>query len=67
MSATDLMPSIHALPRREKFWIVQELLADLAHEEPFSESEYPIWSPYEAHSAAASLIQLLEQDKAQPA
>ena len=26
--------------------------------------EYPAWLPYDAHQAAAVLLQLLEQDKA---
>jgi hypothetical protein len=64
MSLTELLPSIQALPRRDKFRLVQELIAELAREEGIAEGEYPIWSPYEAHEAAAMLLQLLEQDKA---
>ena len=66
MSLTELLPSVHALPRNDKFRLVQELIADLAQEEndaAEAEAEYPVWSPYDAHEAAATLLQLLEQDK----
>jgi hypothetical protein len=64
MSLTELLPSIHALPRAEKFQLAQQLLADLAHEEGQLAGEYAIWSPYDAHEAAGALLQLLEEDKA---
>lgn len=67
MSLSELLPSIHALPRRDKFRLVQELIAELAQEEGLAEGEYPVWSPYDAHEAAATLLQLLEQDKAEAA
>ena len=66
MSLTELLPSVHALPRSEKFRLLQELVAELAQEESGAaeaEVEYPVWSPYDAHEAAATLLQLLEQDK----
>ena len=63
MSLTELLPEAHALPRQDKFRLVQELLADLAEEEGLAAGEYAIWSPYEAHEAAATLMQLLEEDK----
>ena len=67
MSLADLLPSIHALPRKDKFTLVQELIAELAQEEGLAAGEYPIWSPHDAHAAAATLLQLLEQDKAEAA
>lgn len=67
MSLAELMPMVHSLSRREKYRLVQELLADLAQEEGLSAGEYPVWSPYDAHEAAATLMQLLEQDKAEAA
>jgi hypothetical protein len=59
MSLAELMPSVHALPRNEKFHLMQELISDLAHEEGLPEGEYAIWSPYDSHEAAATLLQLL--------
>jgi hypothetical protein len=64
MSLTDLRPAVRALPRREKFLLVQELMADLAREEGAALIEYPVWSPSDAHEAAAVMLQLLEQEKA---
>ena len=63
MSLTELRPAVRALPRRDKFLLVQELIAELAQEEGVSAIEYPVWSPYDAHQTAAALLQLLEQDK----
>ena len=67
MSLTEVLPSVRALSRSDKFRLMQELLAELAHDEGLEEGEYPIWSPYDAHEAAATLMQLLEEDKAQSA
>ena len=67
MSLTELLPSIHALSRSDKVRLVQELIAELAQEEGLTEGEYPVRSPYDAHEAAATLLQLLEQDKAEAA
>jgi hypothetical protein len=63
MSLAELMPSVHALPRSDKFRLVQELIAELAQAEGLAEGEYPIWSPHEAHDAAAILIGLLDQEE----
>ena len=67
MSLAELRPSIQILPRSDKFRLVQELVAELAQEEGLTEGEYPVWSPYDAHGAAATLMQLVEQDKAEAA
>lgn len=64
MSLTELRSAVRALPRRDKFLLVQELIAELALEESVAAIEYPIWSPYDAHAAAAVLLQVLEQEKA---
>jgi hypothetical protein len=64
MSLTELRPSVQALPRRDKFVLVQELIAELAKEEVVAEIEYPVWSPYDAHAAAATLLEMLEREKA---
>ncbi len=64
MSLTELRPAVRALPRRDKFLLVQELVAELAQEEGATPIEYPVWSPYDAHAAAATMLQLLEREKA---
>lgn len=53
------------MPSKNKFRLVQELIAELAQEEGLAEGEYPVWSPYDAHEAVVTLLQLLEQDKAE--
>lgn len=69
MSLTELLPSVHALPRGDKFRLMQELIAELAGEESGAVAqqappiEYPVWSPQDAHDAAATLLQLLDQDR----
>jgi hypothetical protein len=64
MSLTELRPAVQALPRRDKFLLVQELIAELAQEEDIIPTEYQVWSPYDAHDAAAIMLRLLEQEKA---
>lgn len=67
MSLTELLPSVHALPRGDKFRLMQELIAELAREEDGAARqatpiEFPVWSPHDAHPAAATLLKLLEED-----
>ena len=64
MTLNELRPVVHALPRQDKFMLVQELIAELADSEPTRPIEYPIWSPYDAHAAAAVMLEVLEREKA---
>ena len=41
----------------------KELLTELAEEEGLAAGEYFIWSPHDAHESAASLLNLLEEDR----
>jgi hypothetical protein len=61
MKLADLIPALHELPRADKFRAVQFLTAELAQGEGglLPGAEYPMWSPYEAHDAAATLTQYL--------
>ncbi len=67
VSLAEMLPYIHDLPRADKFRLVQELIADLAQDEGLPDAEYAIWSPYDAHKAAATLLRLIDDDKAQAA
>lgn len=67
MSLAELLPSVRALPRSDKFRLVQQLIAELAQEEGLAEGDYPVWSPYEAHEAAAVLMALLKQEEGRKA
>jgi hypothetical protein len=66
MSLNELLPAVQALPRPEKYRLVQILVADLASQEgvPLLQAggEYPIWSPFDASDAAAALQGLLQQE-----
>jgi hypothetical protein len=68
MSLSQLLPYVQALPRLEKLQLMQWLAAQLAKEEglPFlsPDVEYPTWSPYDTHEAAADLHAFLEKEKA---
>ncbi len=68
MKLAELLPALHELPRVDKFRAVQFLTAELAQaeDELSSGTQYPVWSPYGAHDAAATLTQyLLEQTQNQ--
>lgn len=57
---------MQSLSRNDKFYLVQELLAELAQER-FVAGEHPVWSLYDAYEAAATLLQLLDSDKTEAA
>ena len=62
MKLAELLPALHELPRADKFRAVQFLTGELAHEESgglLPGAEYPVWSPCEAHDAAATLTRYL--------
>ena len=61
----ELLPELHELPRADKFRAVQFLTAELAQGEGGLQpgAEYPVWSPYEAHDAAAVLTQYLKEQR----
>jgi hypothetical protein len=65
MSLAELLPVVHALPRQDKFRLMQELITELAQEEGLPEGEYPVWSPYDSYEAAATLLHLLKEEKAE--
>ena len=68
MTLSDLIPELRALPRTDKLWIIQMMAAEVAREEghglPNASAEYPIWSPFDAFEGAATLMRVLEQEKA---
>ncbi|MBC8095969.1 MAG: hypothetical protein H7Y43_09165 [Akkermansiaceae bacterium] len=63
MQLSELLPALHQLPRADKFRAVQFLTTELAQDEGslLNGAEYPIWSPYEAHDAAATLTHYLRE------
>ena len=67
MSLNELLPVVQALPHLDKLRLMQWLAAQVALDEGLSlmppDIEYPIWSPYNSHEAAATLNAFLEQEK----
>ena len=63
MKLPELLPVLHDLPRADKFRALQFLTAELAQEDAGLPpgTEYPVWSPYEAHDAASTLAQFLRE------
>ena len=63
MELSELLPALHQLPRADKFRAVQFLTTELAQDEGglLPGAEYPIWSPYDAHDATATLTHYLRE------
>ena len=69
MSLPDLLPEVSALSRADKLRLIQLLAQELERDERDliePGRSYPLWSPDRAFSAAATLLQALEDDKVQP-
>ncbi|MGC1376778.1 MAG: Arc family DNA-binding protein [Anaerolineales bacterium] len=66
-SLTELFPVVQSLPHADKLRLMQALAAELARDEgiPLMEdaADYPVWSPYNAFDAAATLLQALDEDQ----
>jgi hypothetical protein len=67
MSIEQLIPALHALPRADKLQVIQILAADVAREEAPGlvepDKAYPLWSPHDAFEGAATLLQVLADDR----
>jgi hypothetical protein len=67
MSLADLLPSVQALSRPDKFRLVHILVLELAQEEGVPSlvegASYPVWTPPPAFEAAQTLLRLLEEHK----
>jgi hypothetical protein len=67
MSLTEVLPEVQALSRLDKIRLIQYLAQELERDESGliePGRSYPIWSPDRAFSAAAALLQALEEEKA---
>ena len=66
MSLAEVLPDVQSLSRLDKIRLIQFLAQDLERDdggviEPGR--SYPVWSPDRAFTAAAALLQALEEDK----
>ena len=69
MSLTEVLLEVQSLSRLDKIRLIQVLAQDLERADAGlieSGRSYPVWSPDRAFTAAAALLQALEEDKAQP-
>ena len=67
MSVTELIPEVQHLSRADKFRLMQFLVVELAAAENAliePNTEYPIWSPYDAFEAAEKMLTKLSEGKA---
>ncbi len=62
-SLPALLPALHALPKADKLRVIQHLVADLAGDEAMIQpgATYPIWSPFNEHAAAATMLEELQK------
>ena len=67
MTLTELLPTVHALPRGEKLRLIQLLAADVPREESaaldVADQTVPSWSPYAAFEGAATLLRVLDEEQ----
>jgi len=67
MLTTELLPKVQALPRADKLRLMQFLVFELAREEGITllqpDEDYPIWAPYNAFDAAATLLSALKEEQ----
>ena len=66
LSVTKLLPELQALARVDKLRVMQFLISELAREEGETlqaDTDYPVWSPYDAFDAANSLLDALREEQ----
>jgi hypothetical protein len=66
MSLVEVLPEVQSLSRLDKLRLIQFLAQELERDDSGlieSGRTYPLWSPDTAFSAAAALLQVLEEDK----
>ena len=68
MSLTGVLPEVQGLSRLDKIRLIQLLAQELEQDEAGliePGRSYPVWSPDRAFTAAAALLQALEDEKGQ--
>lgn len=68
MSLSEVLPEARSLSRLDKIRLIQFLAQELERDESYliePGQSYPVWSPDRAFSAAAALLEALEDDKVQ--
>ncbi len=68
MSLSELLPDVQSLSRVDKIRLIQFLAQKLERDESGlieANKSFPVWSPDREFSAAAALLQALEDEKGQ--
>ncbi len=67
MTLSEMLPKIQSLPRADKLRLIQLLAADVARDEgialDLADKTIPIWSPHESFQGAATLLNVLNDEK----
>ncbi len=66
MVSPELILTLKELSRSDKFYIMQLLISELAQQETDlikPKQAYPVWSPYGADEAAATMLKVLQSAK----
>ncbi len=69
MTLADVLPEVQSLSRLDKIRLIQFLAHELERDDASlieTGQSYPVWSPDRAFSAAAALLQAMEEDRGQP-
>ena len=69
MSLAEVLPEVQSLSRLDKIRLIQFLAQELERDESNliePGRSYPVWSPDRAFSAAAALLEALEDEKGRP-
>jgi hypothetical protein len=69
MTLTEVLPEVQTLSRLDKIRLIALLAQELERDEGAliePGRSYPVWSPDRAFSAAAALLEALEEEKRQP-
>jgi hypothetical protein len=69
MSLAEVLPEVQTLSRLDKIRLIALLAQELERDEDNliePNRSYPVWSPDRAFSAAAALLQALEEEKGKP-
>lgn len=68
MVSSELISTLRALNRSDKFYIMQMLISELAQQETDlikPGQSYPVWSPHDAVEAADTMLTVLQAAQAQ--
>jgi len=68
MTLSEVLPTIQSLPRADKLRLIQLLAADVARADgvalDVADKTIAIWSPHDSLQGAATLLRVLDEDKA---